>query len=153
MTRTHRYEVPADACFFFVSSTLSGIHRLPLMRRDRGPPGAIKLCAKIALKRCIYFGLAQDGQPLSTGIASLGYCRFYHVPRNAVVFGEIVTREESRGRGFATRAIMLAINRMIGNGSTLFYIDTQLKNAPMIRSIEKLGFGIARTGSTTWSNP
>jgi RimJ/RimL family protein N-acetyltransferase len=78
---------------------------------------------------------------VSSGVLALGHCRFYAVGREAIVIGEIATAAASQGKGYATRTVMLAINNMIRAGSTVFYIDTQRRNTPMIRSIEKLGFG------------
>jgi hypothetical protein len=132
-----------DAGFFFVDSLTAAAPFLGLMVRDRGARGSLKLLAKLLLGRCIYFGLADGKMPLSTGLLALGYCRHYPVPASAVVIGEIVTQPHSRGRGLATRAIMLGVNKMTRKGSSLFYIDTQFDNLPMIRSIEKLGFGSA----------
>jgi len=140
MQRAQQYELD-DRSFFFVDSLGSALSMLPVMWRDRGMLGAAKLFAKVILHRSFYFGLALDRQPLSTGVLALGYCRFYSVPSNAIVIGEIVTAATSRGKGYATRAIMLAISTMIRKGSTNFFIDTQRQNIPMIRSIEKLGFG------------
>jgi GNAT superfamily N-acetyltransferase len=140
MQRTQQYDLD-DGAFFFVDSLNSALSVLPIMWRDRGMLGTAKLLAKILLHRCFYFGLALERQPLSTGVLALGYCRFYQVPSDSIVIGEMVTAPASRGKGHATRAIMLAISTMIRKGSTNFYIDTQQQNTPMIRSIAKLGFG------------
>lgn len=139
--------------FFFADSLLSAVAALPLMFRERrGLIGAVKLFVKIAIRRCIYFGLAAHGRPLSSGLLILGYCRFYPVPPDAIVIGEILTSPDHRGRGYATRGIMLAMNELIRRGVTLFYIDTQRPNLPMIRSIQKLGFG-APVGGTAAETP
>jgi len=140
MHRSQPYVVDGSA-FFFVDSPPAVLRTLSIMSRDRGTFGTLKLVTKVLLRRCVYFGLAENGKPQSTGLIALGYCRFYLVPSNAAVIGEIVTEPASRGQGHATRAIMLAINGMIRAGYTVFYIDTQRQNVPMIRSIEKLGFG------------
>ena len=140
MQRTQRYQLE-DRSFFFVDSLSSALGVLPVMLRDRGMLGGAKLLTKVILHRCVYFGLALKHEPLTTGVLALGYCRFYSVPPDAVVIGEIETAPTSRGKGFATRAIMLAVSSMIRKGSTNFYIDTQRQNIPMIKSIEKLGFG------------
>lgn len=141
MRREHPYDVIDDGTFFLASSLATAARLIPVMLRDRGPLGAARLLAKVALGRCYYFGLTQHGRPLSTGIAARGYCRFYPVPPDAVVLGEIVTAIDSRGRGHATRAIMLLINKLMPRGSSVFFIDTQIDNLPMRRSIQNLGFG------------
>lgn len=149
MRREHPYDVADSGDFFFARSLPTALRVVPVMLRDRGALGAAKLLAKIALGRCHYFGLARQGRPLSTGVAALGYCRFYRVPSDAIVLGEIITDKNSRGRGHATHAIMLLINAVIRRGSMVFYIDTQTGNLPMIRAIEKLGFGPAIGGTGT----
>lgn len=140
MNRSQTYDVD-DNGFFLVDSLCSAIHRLPTMWRGRGAIGTAKLVAKVVLGRCWYFGLMQDGELRSSGVLALGHCRFYPVTPDAIVIGEVATPPASRGKGFATRTVMVAVNWMIGRGSTVFYIDTQRQNTPMIRSIEKLGFG------------
>ncbi|HEX4049405.1 MAG TPA: GNAT family N-acetyltransferase [Steroidobacteraceae bacterium] len=134
------YDVNHDNSFFLVTSLSDALRYLRILINDRGLIGAAKLVAKITLGRCHYFGLADGNSPISTGIAALGYCSFYEVPTDAVVIGEIVTNEQCRGRGFATKAIMLLINAQMNRGRALFFIDTQGGNAPMIRAIQKLGF-------------
>jgi Acetyltransferase (GNAT) family len=152
MQRTQQYELD-DSSFFFVDSLSSALGRLPVMWRDRGVLGAAKLFAKVILHRCVYFGLALKRAPLSTGVLALGYCRFYPVPSDSIVIGEIVTAPTSRGNGHATRAIMLAISTMIRKGSTNFYIDTQRQNIPMIKAIAKLGFGRPIGGDAAGEHP
>lgn len=152
MHRTKGYESDTSG-FFFVDSARSAFSQLPIMWRDRGILGGAKLAAKIILRRCCYFGVKHERQPLSTGVLALGYCRFYPVPADAIVIGEIETAPASRGRGYATRAIMLAIGTMVKKGSTNFYIDTQRQNAPMIKSISKLGFGRPIGGDAAVEQP
>jgi len=152
MRRTKGYGSDASG-FFFVDSPRSAFGRLPIMWRDRGMLGTAKLVGKIMLRRCCYFGLAHDRQPLSTGVLALGYCRFYAVPADAIVIGEIETAPASRGHGYATRAIMLAIGTMVKKGSANFYIDTQRQNAAMIKSIAKLGFGRPIGGDAAAEQP
>jgi ribosomal protein S18 acetylase RimI-like enzyme len=152
MDRREPYPVDRTG-FFFVSTSASFIRILPVLWRDRGPIGAFKVLGKVLLRRCVYFGLADRGRPLSTGTLALGYCRVYAVQPSDVVIGEIVTDRRSRGEGHATRAVMLVINEMMQRGKTSFWIDTQLTNLPMIRSIEKLGFGPAVAGSATGKSP
>jgi len=140
ISRSHPYSV-ADQDFFFADDVYKAMRALPVLLRDRRLWGAAKVVAKIALGRCVYFGLRQGAAPISTGTLALGYCRFYPVEDDAVVIGEIVTAPDRRGRGLATRSIMLAVNAAIRHGTTTFYIDTQHNNLAMQRSIAKLGFG------------
>jgi RimJ/RimL family protein N-acetyltransferase len=140
ISRSEPYSA-ADQQFFFADNLYQAMRALPVLLRDRRPWGAMKVIAKIALGRCIYFGLRQGSAPLSTGTLALGYCRFYPVEQDAAVIGEIVTAPACRGRGLATRSIMLAVNGAIRRGTTTFYIDTQHNNHAMQRSIAKLGFG------------
>ncbi len=150
MRRRSNYEVDA-AGFFLVASLADALREFPLLVRDRGVLQACKLALKVALRRCCYFGIASDQQPVTTGVLALGYCKFYPVPADSIVIGEIETKEAHRGKGHATRAIMLAINAMVRTGAETFYIDTQSHNGPMIRSIQKLGFGPAISGSASGS--
>ena len=152
MDRTQKYDVP-DAGFVLVDSLSRAIPRLPAMWRERGIFGTAKLLVKVVLRRCLYFGLAPEGKVLSSGVMTFGRCRFYPVAADAIVIGEIATDAANRGHGYATRAIMLAINSMIHNGPRAFYIDTQRENVSMIRSIEKLGFGRAIGGDAAGLAP
>jgi RimJ/RimL family protein N-acetyltransferase len=136
----------SDANFFFADNLSGAMRVLSVLIRDRGLSGAAKAVAKIALGRCIYFGLRQGSMPQSTGTLALGYCRFYPVEKDAIVIGEIVTAPERRGRGLATLSIMLAVNSAIQRGTKIFYIDTQRNNHAMQRSIAKLGFGAPIAG-------
>jgi hypothetical protein len=143
-------DAPYDADqsgFFIAKKSSDAVRMLPFMIHDRGLLQAAKLALKVALRRCCYFGIAKDGKPLTTGILAMGYCKFYPVSADSIVIGEIATDAAHRGEGHATRAIKLAVNSMLRGGSDTFYIDTQRHNAPMIRSIEKLGFGPAVAGS------
>jgi len=140
ISRGEPYAV-SDENFFFADSLFGSMRVLPVLIRDRGLSGAAKVVVKIALGRCVYFGLRQGAVPQSTGTLALGYCRFYPVEADAIVIGEIVTLPEQRGRGLATLSIMLAVNGAIRRGTKTFYIDTQRSNHAMQRSIAKLGFG------------
>ena len=150
MRRPVPYEVDS-AGFFLVASLTDAVRKSPVLIRDRGVLQACKLALKVALHRCCYFGIASNRRPLTTGVLALGYCKFYPVSADSIVIGEIVTNAAHRGQGHATRAIMLAINAMLRKGAETFYIDTQLHNGPMIRSIHKLGFGPAVSGSASGS--
>lgn len=152
MRRQTSYAVDS-AGFFLVTSLADVLREFPLLIRDRGAFQACKLAVKVALRRCCYFGIASNRRPVTTGVLALGYCKFYPVPVDSIVIGEIVTDEGHRGKGHATRAIMLAINAMLRTGADTFYIDTQLHNGPMIRSIHKLGFGPAVSGNASGSSP
>jgi RimJ/RimL family protein N-acetyltransferase len=140
MRRSGPYPVNSDK-FFFVDNLVTTIQALPVLVRDRGWVGCGKVVAKIVLGRCIYFGLASESRPQSTGTLALGYSRFYPVESDAIVIGEIVTVPESRGQGLATLSVMLAINAVVRRGARTFYIDTQRMNVAMQRAITKLGFG------------
>jgi RimJ/RimL family protein N-acetyltransferase len=150
MRRQTPYEVES-AGFFLVASLADALREFPVLIRDRGALQAFKLALKVALGRCYYFGIASGRRPLTTGVLALGYCRFYPVSADSIVIGEIVTNEAHRGKGHATRAIMLAINAMVRTGAETFYVDTQLHNGPMVRSIQKLGFGPAVSGNASGS--
>ena len=140
MSNAEPYPVSGEN-FFFADSLFGSMRVLPVLIRDRGLSDAARVVAKIALGRCIYFGLRQGSVPQSTGTLALGYCRFYPVEGDAVVIGEIVTMPDRRGHGLATLSIMLAVNGAIRRGRKTFYIDTQRNNHAMQRSIAKLGFG------------
>jgi hypothetical protein len=151
LKRDTHYAVDSEG-FFLLRTTTDALRYFPILFRDKGVLLGAKLALKVSLRRSCYFGIARDGSPLSTGVLALGYCRYYPVPSDAIVIGEIETKPLHRGNGHATRAIMLAMNSMVESGGTaVFYIDTQLHNAPMIRAIHKLGFGTAVSGNAIGS--
>jgi GNAT superfamily N-acetyltransferase len=119
----------------------AGLKVFPAILHERGMVGTAKLVIKLGLRRCLYFFLTDNGRIVSTGVLTYGRYGLHEVSREAIVIGEIATRPDARGKGFATQAIMLAINLMVRRGACDFYIDTQPENGPMLRSIEKLGFG------------
>jgi RimJ/RimL family protein N-acetyltransferase len=128
--------------FLLVESMAQALPVLPHLIEERGFAGTARLLGKLILHRCSYILTREMGETVSTGVLSFGYCRHYVVSPGSVIIGEIATKASSRGRGLATRTIMLGINEMIRRGLYVFYIDTQKNNLPMIRSIEKLGFGV-----------
>lgn len=126
----------------FVVAGLVGIMRhWPMLWRWSTILARAKLALNIAAGRSIFFGIQSAGNPVSTGMLALGYCRYYKVEPEAVVIGMIKTDPLRRGEGLATRAIKVAMNTMIERGLTVFYIETRRDNIAMQLSIEKLGFG------------
>ena len=111
--------------------------------RSVGPRESAKLLAKSFTRNRQFFFIAVDGRIATHGSAAISFCNYYGVEANGVVIGAIWTDPAFRGRGYATRGIMNAMNRLMSRGHSVFYIDTQENNFPMQRSIEKLGFGDA----------
>ncbi|MEZ5857354.1 MAG: GNAT family N-acetyltransferase [Hyphomicrobiaceae bacterium] len=103
--------------------------------------GAIKQFAKSFSRRRPCYIVLDHGHVVSFGTLSIGFCKDYAVEGDAVVIGTVWTIEAMRGKGLATLAIQEAMNYMIARGRYTFYIDTGVINKPMLRSIEKLGFG------------
>jgi len=102
---------------------------------------AARIVARSMLSNRLFFFSRPAGEIICSGTLSIGFCNFYAVEKTAVVIGMIETTPESRGKGVATMTIKAAMNAMIHRGFTRFYIDTQGENIPMLRSIDKLGFG------------
>jgi RimJ/RimL family protein N-acetyltransferase len=105
---------------------------------------ALRILARSALSNRLFFFSPAHGPIVCSGTLSIGFCKFYAVEKTTTVIGTIETTPADRGKGIATMTVKAAMNAMIRRGFTRFYIDTQPGNAPMLRSIEKLGFGPAK---------
>ena len=106
-----------------------------------GLPGLFKLLIKSLGSSRRFYAIIQNHAIVACGTLTIGFCRYYDVEPDAVVIGSVWTNEALRGQGLATRSLRAAMNSMLDAGRTLFYIDTQENNLPMLKAIEKLGFG------------
>lgn len=127
--------------FAVIDTPLAFIRHAHRMLAYQGA-GAIKQFAKSFSRRRPCYILIDQGRVVSFGTLAVGFCRHYPVEDDAVVIGTVWTDEDMRGRGFATLAIRAAMNHMFLLGTRKFYIDTAQSNRPMLRSIEKLNFGM-----------
>jgi predicted GNAT family N-acyltransferase len=105
--------------------------------------GVIKTLAQLIKSlfpsRNFYF-LKQDGVIINCGQLTTGFCRYYDVKSTDVVIGSLWTDPKCRGQGLAARGMQAAINCMIANGCSNFFINTQENNLGMLKAIEKIGF-------------
>ena len=111
--------------------------------RHFGLKESVKTFLKSFMGNRIFYYLSVEGSVAACGTLAIGFCRFYSVADRDVVIGSVWTEEKLRGRNLATRSIRHAIHAMYLKGYETFYIDTQVTNKPMLRAIEKLGFGEA----------
>jgi RimJ/RimL family protein N-acetyltransferase len=139
--RTAPFPIEQTAPITLVDSFTSGIKAMSRLQRRFGWSTALRTLAKSAFPNRRFFFTPPDGAIASSGGIAIGFCNFYAVETDAVVIGTIETLPEHQGQGLATKIIKSAMNAMIAKGYTRFYIDTQEGNTPMLRSIQKLGFG------------
>jgi RimJ/RimL family protein N-acetyltransferase len=93
-------------------------------------------------KKRFFYGVQYQNEIVHCGWVNIGFCRYYLVEKNAIVIGPIWTSEKVRGKGLATWALQEAMDTMIRNGFSIFYIDTERDNLPCQKVIEKSGFGL-----------
>ncbi len=134
---------PSDqtAPIFLVDNPLAATRAARRLAARFGWGSALRALAKSLFPNRILFFTPATGAIASSGGIAIGFCNFYQVERDAVVIGTIETTAPNQGRGLATKMIKAAMNMMMARGYTRFYIDTHTTNTPMLRSIEKLGFG------------
>ncbi len=106
-----------------------------------GTAGAIKAAAKLLSGRRSLYLITRYNRVETAGWCYTGQCKHYKIEPNAVVVGPIWTSPKSRGKGFASKALQLALNEYKRKGQYLFYIDTEKKNHAAQRVFEKCGFG------------
>ena len=127
--------------YVFVTSATQATQQFGAIASYCGKPGALKSVAKLAAKHRSFYMLKQAGKVVSAGWCTVGRCKYYKVESDAVVIGPIWTDPNTRGKGYATTALKLALQDHIALGRTLFYIDTEKTNLPAQRVFEKSGFG------------
>jgi len=115
-------------------------HRAVLLRHS-GWIGYLKLLLKSLSRARVFYFSQRAGHITACGTIALGFCNHYPVSSDSAVIGSIWTDQRCRGQGLASKGIRAAINHMISEGISTFYIDTQETNLAMLKAIEKTGFG------------
>lgn len=133
---------PAGVEFRYATSLVQFAGLAGALRRRVSAPELLRAALRIAAGRRFYCVLRQ-GRILHHGWANVAFCRHYKVGPGEVVIGPIWSAPESRGMGLATYATQSAINRLIAEGLTVFYIDTSNENLACQAMIAKCGFGTA----------
>jgi len=110
-------------------------------RRCFGLVGLLKTAAKLATSSRLFYAVMVERNIVSWGGISVSFCGHYRVEKMDVVIGPVWTVPESRGQGFATMGLRMAINAMIGRGHRVFFIDTSETNIGMQKVIARCGFG------------
>lgn len=90
-----------------------------------------------------FYCVLRNGEVLHYGWANVAVCRHYRVGPREVVVGPIWSAPAARDMGLATYAMQQAINRLIGEGWSVFYIDTAWDNLACQKVIARCGFGVA----------
>jgi len=141
--RSLPYDEPSHHSFRLIATPFDALKASTLLIHHLSLPGFLKLLLKSVTKNRWFYCIHDNRSVVSRGWLSAGFCHYYPVGADDVVIGAVWTDPQKRGQGLATTSIQLAMNGMIQQGYESFYIDTQQSNAPMLRSIEKLGFGEA----------
>jgi GNAT superfamily N-acetyltransferase len=111
------------------------------VRGSFGTAGLPKMFAKLLSGRRAFYCVTHHDRIASFGWAMKSWCRYYWVGQGEVVIGPTITDPEFRGRGLATYALKKAVNSLMENGHSVFYIDTSNDNAAAQRMIAKCDFG------------
>jgi ribosomal protein S18 acetylase RimI-like enzyme len=140
--RTAPFEVTdGSERFLFLHTGTDGLRHFGELSQRFGKVGALKTVMKLFTRSRSFYFVTDGGRVVSDGWCTLGRCGYYKIEPNAVVIGPIWTSDECRGRGLATRALMLAMNDLYRRGTKVFYIDTAKTNTPAQKVFAKCGFG------------
>lgn len=101
---------------------------------------AVKGWLKLFTARRVLFCATLKGMLAHYTWATRGRSRYYPIENEAAVIGPIWTAAELRGRNVAVAAVQAAVNALIVQGTTIFYIDTSPANEPCLRVIRKCDF-------------
>lgn len=105
-----------------------------------GVGGALKVWLKLFTRRRRLFCANYNGALSHYTWTTLGRSRYYWIENDAVVIGPIWTASDVRGRNVAVEVLKTAVNSLIAQGQTVFYIDTSPTNDACLRVISKCGF-------------
>lgn len=141
--RSQPFDAPDlhGAEFRFLTSPWSVLPLLGALRRCLGSMGLVKALLKLATPSRRFYCILADGAIAHYAWASVSFCHYYRVAQGDWVIGPIMTGGRARGRGYATAALKLALNRLMADGGRVFWIDTAEDNVPCRKVIEKCGFG------------
>lgn len=135
------YENVDTTGFYMLDTFFKTLGHLPILLTHFGMREVAKLLARSLLSNRYFYYIKKEGKVVSRGQLSTGFCHYYPVDEKDVVIGSIWTDPNCRGQGLASISMQAAINYMVNQGSTTFYIDTQEGNTGMLKSIAKIGFG------------
>ena len=131
-----------DVQFHYVCGLGQLLPLLGTLRRTTDMLEMLRSTIRVAVGRRFYCVL-RGRQLLHRGWANVAKCRHYKVGAGEVVIGPIWSAPEARGLGLAAYATQQAINRLIGEGLSVFYIDTASDNLACQAMIARCGFGQA----------
>ena len=106
-----------------------------------GLVGFVKAALKLTSRNRRLYCIIAEGAVAHYGWVSFSFCRYYTVQAGDVVVGPIWTSGRFRGRGYASLALMKAVNELVLAGHHVFWIDTSADNMACQKVIEKCGFG------------
>ncbi len=134
-------QLPSGAEFVSCASPAVLAGRFGVFIRHLGAVGFLKDLVKLGTAARSYDCLLVGDRVVSECYSVVGRCRYYEVEQDAVVMGPAWTDAGARGKGLATGLLKSVMNRHMGEGRRVFYIDTSEKNVAMQRVIEGCGFG------------
>lgn len=105
-----------------------------------GLKSAVKGWLKLFTAKRALFCATLDGTLAHYTWTTRGRSRYYWIENEAAVIGPIWTAAEVRGRNVAVSALQIAVNALLEQGTTIFYIDTSPGNQACLRVISKCGF-------------
>lgn len=111
-----------------------------ILAANFGRLGLWKKRVKLWIGRRAFFGIISENQLVHYGWVSFGFCKHYKIEKTNAVIGPVWTSENNRGKGLATIALKLSINRILECGWRGIYIDTTEDNLAMQRVIHRCDF-------------
>jgi RimJ/RimL family protein N-acetyltransferase len=130
-----------DLEFVFLAGPREALGFLRTLLREYGPARVMKTLLKLCTGKRMFYFVLKDGRISRSGWCWVSICRPYKISRGEVVVGAGFTTPEFRRQGIATYGIKRAINRMLADGYSVFYIDTSRDNLAAQRVIARCEFG------------
>ena len=129
-------ELPGQLKFSLVGNCWAALSGFSKLLNIFGPFGAIKALLKVMFGRKFYF-IHETGVVLHTGWMMSSWCRYYRVEPGDVVIGPIWSAVSARGQGIGALGTQMAINAMMRQGHSVFFIDTSNNNVACLKMISK----------------
>ncbi|MFT4925753.1 MAG: putative GNAT family N-acyltransferase [Phenylobacterium sp.] len=141
LTKESAYPDVDDSDFVMLDTLVKTLKHMPILAAYMGWGNIPRQLLRSLFPNRYFYFLKKDGKIITCGQLSTGFCNYYSVDTSDVVIGSIWTDPNFRKQGLASRSIQAAINYMVIEGWSVFYIDTQETNTGMLKSIAKIGFG------------
>ena len=130
-----------DAGFVLATNPFALCGHMGALSRCVGALGMLKTLVKLVSRKRSFFLVVSEGKVLHHGWVSVGFCRYYPVGERDCVIGPLWSDKAIRGQGIGTWALGSAMNGLLGEGFSSFWIDTSEDNIPCLRVIDHCEYG------------